>query len=240
MRRRFFVDEVRNGHATIEGGEAHHLTHVLRVEAGQHYEISDNRDVYLADVETARKQAVVFRITGKLAPEPARARITLCASLIKFDRFEWMLEKATELGVARIVPVIAARSERGLDRSAMKRIGRWRRIALESSQQARRAHLPEIVEPLSFGQVLSQPAAHRYVLDEQPSGQTLAKALPGHLAPGDEVVILTGPEGGWTDAERAQFVAAAWTRVTMGPLIFRAETAAISALAVAANAWLLH
>src|SRR5262245_1755231 len=146
MRRRFFVDEVRNGQAHVEGDAARHLTNVLRVEVGQRYEISDNRNVYLAEVTSARKVDVVFETVEKLPPEPERARITLCAALVKFDHFEWMIEKATELGVAEIVPVIATRTERGLDRAAEKRIERWRRIGMEASQQSRRAHLPEIAD----------------------------------------------------------------------------------------------
>src|ERR1051325_9270288 len=142
MRRRFFVDQVRNGHAQIEGEDARHLTRVLRVEPGQRYEISDNRNVYLAEVETARKEHVVFRTLEKLEAAPQGPPVILLASLIKFDHFEWMIEKATELGVAEVVPVISARTERGLDRAAAKRLERWRRIALEASQQARRAHLP--------------------------------------------------------------------------------------------------
>jgi len=111
VRRRFFVDEVRNGSAHIDGEEARHLTRVLRVEAGQRYEISDNRHVYLAEIETARKESVVFRMLEKLPAAPAAARIELYAALIKFDRFEWIVEKATELGVTEIVPVEAARSD---------------------------------------------------------------------------------------------------------------------------------
>src|SRR5262245_50507093 len=136
MRRRFFVDQIRNGHAQLAGDDARHLTRVLRVEAGQRYEISDNRTAYLAEIETARKEIVVFRTLEKLPTEPERARIVLCAALIKFDRFEWMIEKAAELGAAEIVPVQCVRSERGLDRAAQKRIERWRRIALEASQQS--------------------------------------------------------------------------------------------------------
>ena len=237
MRRRFFVDEVRNGQAKVAGDEAHHLTKVLRVEAGERYEISDNRSVYLAEVETARKQEVVFRTLEKLPPEPALVRITLCAALIKFDHFEWMIEKATELGVAEIVPVVAIRTEYGLDKAAPKRRERWRRIALEASQQSRRAHLPEIRATCTLTEALALEADYRYVLDEQPGGRALASAFPVERGSAHSVALLVGPEGGWTDAEREQFT---WTPVTMGPLILRAETAAIAALAVTANAWLVN
>src|SRR5882762_7348038 len=105
MRRRFFVDEVRSGRAENSGDAARHLTRVLRVEAGQRYEISDNRNVYLAEIGTAHKEKVVFQTLEKLpAPEPT-ARFELYAALIKFDRFEWIVEKATELGVTEIIPV---------------------------------------------------------------------------------------------------------------------------------------
>jgi 16S rRNA (uracil1498-N3)-methyltransferase len=239
MRRRFFVDQVRNGHAGIEGEEARHLTRVLRVEPGQRYEISDNRNVYLAEIETARKEQVTFRTLEKLPPEPERVHITLAMALIKFDHFEWTIEKATELGVEEIVPVETVRSERGLERAAAKRLERWRRIALEASQQSRRARLPEVAEPESLAAVLSRTADYRLVLDEQPGGASLSAALPAHRAASDQVALLVGPEGGWTPEERARFAPALWTPVSMGSLILRAETAAIAALAVTANAWLL-
>jgi 16S rRNA (uracil1498-N3)-methyltransferase len=237
MRRRFFVDEVRSGHAHIQGEDALHLTKVLRVEAGQRYEISDNRNVYLAEVESARKQDVIFRTLEKLDPEPPGVSMTLCGSLVKFDRFELMVEKATELGVAAILPVIATRSERGLDRAAPKRAARWRRIALEASQQSRRDHLPELLDPVSFAAALARVADHRFVLDEDQSGPPLARALPGERSPEASVAVLVGPEGGWTDGEREQSLAAGWTRVSLGPLILRSETAALAALAVIAGSW---
>src|SRR5438067_499855 len=108
-RRRFFVHEVQAGHARIEGDEAHHLTRVLRVEPGQKYELSDNRSVYLAQVETARKELVSFTILDRIdAVEPA-VNLALFASLIRFEPFEWLLEKATELGAGAITPVQAER-----------------------------------------------------------------------------------------------------------------------------------
>jgi 16S rRNA (uracil1498-N3)-methyltransferase len=237
MRRRFFVDQVRNGQARIQGEEARHLTRVLRVEPGQRYEISDNRNVYLAEIESARKQDVVFRTLEKLPPEPARAAVTLCAALIKFDRFELMVEKATELGAAEILPVIAARSERGLDRAACKRVERWRRIALEASQQSRRERLPVIGEPVPFSAAVARAATHRFALDENRPGLPLARALPAARSGEDSVAVLVGPEGGWTEAERGRFESAGWTPVSLGPLILRTETAALAALAVIGCAW---
>ena len=237
MRRRFFVDAVRNGHAAIEGEDARHLTRVLRVASGQRYEISDNADVYLAEIESAHKDRVVFRTIEKLEARESGARVILCVALIKFDRFEWIVEKATELGVTEIVPVETARSERGLERAARKRLERWRRIALEASQQSRRARLPDVREPISFEAALSQPASFRLVLDEEASerGSPLLTALPRELAPSDSIALLTGPEGGWTERERDALLEAGWIRVWLGPLILRAETAAIAAVAVASQ-----
>ena len=240
MRRRFFVQQVRNGHAEIEGDDARHLTRVLRVEAGQRYEISDNAEVYLAEIETARKERVVFRTLGKLEPPAPTPRVILCAALIKFDYFEWMIEKATELGVGEIVPVETLRSERGLARAAHKRLERWRRIGLEASQQSRRAHLPEIREPMRFQEALSHHANYEYALDEDGSGSPpLISSLPRNGAAADSIAVFVGPEGGWTEEERSAFAPAGWTRVTLGPLILRAETAAIAALAVVSQAWLV-
>ena len=239
MRRRFFVDEVRNGHAHIEGEHARHLTNVLRVEVGQRYELSDNRNVFLAEVESARKTDVVFKTLEKMPPEPERVRIVLYAAIVKFDHFEWMIEKTTELGVTEIVPVIAVRTERGLDRAAEKRQERWRRIALEASQQSRRAHLPEIADAVPFKEILHAEATRRYVLDET-GGEPLTSSLPSDRSAEDSIALLVGPEGGWADPEREQFIAAGWTRVSMGPLILRAETAAMAAVSVVSGAWLVH
>jgi 16S rRNA (uracil1498-N3)-methyltransferase len=238
MRRRFFVDQVRSGRAEISGDDARHLTRVLRVEPGQRYEISDNRHVYLAEVDTARKEHVTFRTLEKLAEPAPAVRLILCAALIKFDHFEWMIEKATELGVSEIVPVETIRSERGLERAAWKRVERWRRIALESSQQSRRAFLPEVSVPKSLRDVLALEATHRFVLDED-HARPLNRALPPARSLEDTVAVLIGPEGGWTAEERSQF-STSWTPVSLGPLILRAETAAIAALAILNSAWLLN
>ena len=129
-RRRFFVDEVRHGLAVLTGDDGRHLRQVLRAEPGQLYELSDNRSVYLAEIEAVGKDEVSFRIVEKLAAEEPPLRLTLFLALIKFERFEWAIEKATELGVEAVVPVRAERSEKGLERAARKRVERWRKIVL--------------------------------------------------------------------------------------------------------------
>jgi 16S rRNA (uracil1498-N3)-methyltransferase len=162
----------------------------------------------------------------------------LLLALIKFDRFEWAIEKATELGVETIVPVETERSEKGLRTAAAKRLERWRKIARESSQQARRARLPEVLPPAGFAEAAGGGAPLSYFLDEQPGAGPLFRALPAARQPSDTIRVLVGPEGGWTEAERAHACDAGWTVVSLGPNILRAETAAVAAAAVLTGAWL--
>jgi len=233
-RRRFFVDSIRSGAAELRGDEARHLTRVLRVETGQRFEVSDNEQAFLAEVQEARGDRVVFRILEPVASPPLPVRVTLCAALIKFDRFEWIVEKATELGVERILPVEATRSERGLFDAARKRSERWVRIARESSQQSRRVRVPEILPAVRFGAALQTEAAHRYFLEEE-SAPALLREIPEERQ--ETVALLLGPEGGWTDPERQAAHAAGWSPVSLGPQVLRAETAACAALAVVMAAW---
>ncbi len=236
-RRRFFVDAIKQSRAVLEGEDARHLRQVLRAEIGQQYEICDNQRVYLAEIENFRKDEVLFRTIEELPVQIPAGHFTLLLALIKFDRFEWAVEKATELGVETIMPVETARSEKGLERAAWKRLERWRKIARESSQQARRALLPQILEPVPFEAAIHHSAEYRYLLDEEPGAQPLFEALPPAPNASDAVSLLVGPEGGWTAAERAAAVQAGWCGVSLGPLVLRAETAAMAGLAVLANSW---
>ena len=238
-RRRFFVSRVRAGHAELEGEAAEHLRRVLRAERGQRFEISDNDSVYLAEIDGLGKGKVTFRVIEPIMAELPPVRITLLAAIFKFDRFEWIVEKATELGVETIVPVEAERSEKALVRAAVKRVDRWRRVTVESSQQARRARLPEVTEPVAFRTALGTGGDYRYFLDEL---RAAAPILPGLPEPArrqrsDTICLLVGPEGGWTEGERTEALDADWQSVSLGSLILRAETAAVAALAVIANAW---
>ena len=235
--RRFFVPEVRRGVAELTGSDAEHLVRVLRAEVGHVYEISDNRDVYLAEVTTARKSVVTFQVTEKLPATPPAAHIALCAALIKFDRFEWLLEKATELGVAAIQPFEAARSERGLAQAALKRITRWERIGIEASQQSRRAHLPLIAKASRFPDAVRIEANVRLLLDESEQAPPLLNVIPDQRGPEDKIALLLGPEGGWTAEERNQAIDVGWTPCSLGETVLRAETAGIAGLAIVQAAW---
>lgn len=235
-RRRFFVDQVRKGEAEISGEDAQHLTRVLRVEVGQKFEITDSQRVWLAAVEMARKELVRFRVIEEIPAGPELRPVTLYLSLIKFDRFEWAVEKATELGVTRIVPVDAERCERGLLAGAAKRAERWRRIAREAGEQSRRLSAPEIGDAVRLAEALKDESKHRIWFDERPGAPPLLRVLQPRDDDGPEpVALLIGPEGGWTDHEREAFTAAGWTAASLGASILRAETAVCAALAVAAQ-----
>jgi 16S rRNA (uracil1498-N3)-methyltransferase len=238
-RRRFFVDRVHDGRAELAGDEARHLSRVLRAAPGQRYEISDNHALYLAEIAEVTAQRVVFRMVEPLEFTAPPVAITLLAALIKFDRFEWIVEKATELGVAKIIPMDCERSEKGLAKAAEKRRERWQRVAREASQQSRRVHLPEITPPAAFTQAIAQPARFRFALEENPGAQPLlTAAMSSERRQRDTVALAVGPEGGWTDDERSLLARAGFTAVSAGFQIMRTETAAISALAVLTNAWL--
>lgn len=236
-RRRFFVPEIRRGAAELAGRDAEHLVRVLRAEPGQLYEISDNHKLYLAEIERATKSLVSFRIREQLEMPAPSVHISLLPALIKFERFEWLIEKATELGVSEIRPVEAVRSERGLAEAARKRLARWEKIALEASQQARRVHLPRIEPPFRLAKSLQIDANVRLLLDENISARPILDCLPRERSANGRVALLAGPEGGWTEEERDQAIAAGWTACSLGETILRAETAAIAGLAVVRAAW---
>ncbi len=227
-RRLFFVPDVQGGFAELRGEEAKHLSRVLRVEPGHIYELSDNTHKYLGKVTEANKEAVRFEILETMPAERESPAIHLYVAIIKFEHFEWGIEKATELGVDRIIPVHAARTENGLDKAVAKRLERWRRIAIESSQQSRRAFLPDLGECMRFADVAANASGMRVILDEARQGPRLA--VLDKVA--DPISLLIGPEGGWTDSERAVAVANGWIAASLGPRILRAETAWLAALAI--------
>lgn len=226
--RRVFVDWIAEGSAGVEGARAHHLARVVRLKAGEQVEVSDYKRLFEAEVETTSGKEVVFRVTQELDPPRPGAPVEVHLAIIKFPRFELAVEKLTELGVAAIVPVAAERSDKGLVRASAKRVERWRAIAEEAAQQSRRMAPPEVAEPAALAEALARPAGRRIFLDfDAPPLREIAAAKTHATA------LLIGPEGGWTEAERADAIRAGAVAASFGRTVLRAETAAIAAAATA-------
>ncbi|HZW50242.1 MAG TPA: RsmE family RNA methyltransferase, partial [Rudaea sp.] len=190
-------------------------------------------------ISNGERSEVRFNLIAEAQADPALP-VTLVLSIYKFDCMEWAIEKATELGVAAIAPVVARRTDKHLAHAAEKRAERWRRIAHEAAQQSRRSDVPLIEMPAPLAEwVCIESSAHRVVLAEQERSTTLRSLVEEAAeSAGDELPALEiaiGPEGGWAPDEEALFDANGWKAATLGPRILRAETAAIAALAVIAS-----
>lgn len=238
-RRRWIAEHWDEATATLVGSQAAHMSRVLRAEPGMEADVVAGGRVFHAEVAAVANGEVRFNLIAELKAEPALP-ITLVMAVYKFDHMEWAIEKATELGVAAIVPVIARRSEKHLAQAAEKRAERWRRIVHEASQQSRRCDVPMIHDPVSLAvRVRSASDAMRIVLAEQERSTTLRFALEEAIAAAESEMptldIAIGPEGGWAPEEEALFDANGWRAVSLGPRILRAETSAIAALAVVAS-----
>jgi 16S rRNA (uracil1498-N3)-methyltransferase len=235
MRRRFIADTWTDTTASLTGDQAVHLARVLRAEVGQVYDIVANGFLHRAEIVAVSDKEVTFALHEELEADAALP-LHLVLAVFKFDHFEWAVEKATELGVVRISPVLARRTEKHLALAAPKRAERWRRIALEASKQSRRTDVPEIAEPVSLKLALEREAsAVRILLSETEQTTTLAEALVSSKSVLSGVAVAIGPEGGWTPEEMALFTQHEWRHVTLGPRILRAETAAIAAIAIAST-----
>ena len=229
-RRRFIADEVSVNRAALTGDHAAHLARVLRARVGQEFDITTPTGVRHARITSITNDRVDFEL-GEEIPASKPANITLALSIFKFDRMEWAIEKCTELGAARIIPVIAHRTESHLASAASKRRERWQRLALQASEQSRRANPPEISEPIKLKETIALTASTRIVLSETETTTMLRDVIPNDPV---DLSLAIGPEGGWTDGEQSQFRDAGWTSASLGPTILRAETAAIAALVIAA------
>src|SRR6202163_2956056 len=207
MRRRFFVDKFQEGEAVLRGEAAHHLARVLRAEPGQLYELSDGESLWLARTQDIGRDSVAFALLERLPVLLPTLRFTLLLAIVKFDRFEWAIEKATELGADELVPLAAERSEKGLVAASAKRAARWKKVLLESAQQSRRLRVPllhDAAKPREAFRTANSQA--RVLLSERAGAKPMREVLEPASPTGQnrEIVSLAiaiGPEGGWTDAE---------------------------------------
>ncbi len=238
-RRRWIAEHWDEATATLTGAQAEHLTRVLRAQPGMEADVVAGGHVFHAELAAIAEDEARFNLIAELKAAPALP-VTLVMAVFKFDHMEWGIEKATELGIAAIAPVITRRTEKHLAQAAAKRVERWRRIAHEASQQSRRSDVPVIHDPVALAErIRAASNANRIVLAEQERSTTLRRAMEELMAASGEEMpefeLAIGPEGGWAPNEEALFDANAWRAVTLGPRILRAETAAISAMAVVAS-----
>jgi 16S rRNA (uracil1498-N3)-methyltransferase len=230
-RRRWIADELFGQHAALTGEHARHLAQVLRAKVGQQFEISTGSEIRLGQISSVSPERVEFSL-GDIVSQSAQSVITVALSIFKFDRMDWAIEKCTELGVVRIAPVIASRTEIHLASAASKRIERWRRIVQTASEQSRRVSPPEISQPVKANQLISTPTGEKIVLSEVADSVMLKEAIPANTS---SLTLAFGPEGGWKQEELDAFRVAGWTAASLGPTILRAETAAIAAVAIASS-----
>lgn len=227
---RLFVGEPLAAGAVVRiaGNPAHYLARVMRTAPGDIVILCDDiTGEWAARVGDVGKRDVTLQVVEHLRPREAVPDLWLCPALLKKDRFDLVLEKATELGVARIQPLITRRcvaDKLNLDRA--------RAITTEAAEQCARTALPQVAEPMKLGALLAGwPVSRSLFFADENGGEPAAAAFAAHR--GAPAAILTGPEGGFDDAERAAVRALPFAHpISLGPRILRGETAAIAALSV--------
>ena len=226
--RLFVSDKLAQGASVgIEGNQAHYLSRVMRLTEGQAVILCDDvTGEWLASVTSVGKRELVLSVERQLREREAVPDLTLCAALLKKDRFDMVLEKACELGVARIQPVLTRRCV--ADKLNLERA---RAILTEAAEQCARTALPELAEPLKLDALLREWTQDRtmFFADEN-GGESAAQSFADNSGP---AALLIGPEGGFDEAERNAIRALPQARaISLGPRILRGETAAVAALAV--------
>ena len=239
-RRRWIADSWDDHTARLSGAQAAHLARVLRAQIGMQFDIVAGDRVQRGSIVEISDLIIEFALGEEIDADPALP-VTLLLAVFKFDRLESAIEKATELGVERIVLVLARRTEKHLAQAATTRVERWRRIAREAAQQSRRSDTLEISDPMQVKDAArEEPEAVRLLLTENERTATLRHALDSSGTNSDDggckrIRLAIGPEGGWTLEEETLFASEGWKPVSLGPRILRAETAAIAAVSIVAS-----
>jgi len=233
-RRRFYVprESIQNGIACLPQDQSHHLRDVLRIGAGETVEVFDGEGKgYIGEVSFNESDVSIQRLR-QLPSHESPVLLILAVSLIKSAKFEWTLQKATELGVHEIVPVKSRRSDIQIPQDKIeKRCERWNRIVREASKQCGRFSAPRVRPPLDFAHMLQcEDYSNSTKLLFYENAEEIWR--PDRNAITGSVALCIGPEGGWDDGEIEQAIRAGWRSFSLGPSILRAETAAIAAVSI--------
>jgi len=220
---RFFVSSTT--FPDIVGPDVHHISHVLRLQVGSLIELIDERgQACAAKIVGQNKERIVCQPLQPLTKESElKTKVTLAQALPKGQKMDWLVEKATELGVWQISPVITARTI-----ASSAKLNRWRKLAKEAAQQSGRLFIPKITEPLNFTELIKQAKQYELAIIpwEKESARTLKVVLQNNKP--KEILVLIGPEGGFSAQEVNQAESAGFIPITLGPRILRTETVGLA------------
>jgi 16S rRNA (uracil1498-N3)-methyltransferase len=234
-------EQIKDGLVVITGPDVGHLSRVLRLGAGDVINVLDGRGKsYEAAIDLLRKGEIVCRIVAEL-PAPARPplRVTLVQGLPKGDKMDFVIQKGTELGVSRVIPLICQRTVVKLEgKSGSKKRERWQRIACEAASQCGRPDIPEVDEPADWGAVLANLPGHAIALIPWEEENALSlKDILREKNSSQDIYIFIGPEGGFAREEISRAMERGVRPVTLGPRILRTETAGMAVLTMILYQW---
>jgi 16S rRNA (uracil1498-N3)-methyltransferase len=242
---RFYIQkkQIKFPNAVLTGSEHHHLSRVVRKKAGERVSLfTEMGENFTARIDKIEKIRTLLTIIETGTQKRQDMKIILAPSLVKSRALELILQKSTELGVSNFVPVVAERSVVKISDKIEKKINRWERIVLAASKQCKRPAPPIIEKPLSLKKFLDMKKARVQIYLDEQGGEYLKDFVFSFLKENHNkfppsVIILLGPEGGWTDREKQDIVRHGYRAVSLGRNILRSETAAISCVAIISHFW---
>lgn len=239
--KRFFAasNQIKPPYIILTGREHHHLSRVVRIQTGQRIEVFDERGyAYSALVEHIDSSATRLRILESLPSSQNKLKLILAPALIKAKAMELVIQKSTELGASCIYPLIAQHSVVKYDSNVQKKMSRWKKIILDAAKQSGQTILPEMKQPVTLTDFFaSQPKKTGFCLDQE-AENLLKQHLHRIPPPKDEVLLMVGPEGDWTEEEKKAIVQHGFHMAGLGRMILRSETAAISGMAIISHFWM--
>ena len=238
---RFFIKkpEADSSYIFLSGGEHHHLSRVVRIKTQEKVWLFDEQGTsYLARVEEIGREKTRLLVLKKMIQERPQLNIALGQALLRSKKMEFIIQKTTEWGIARFIPVVTQRSLIKIQTKNDRRIERWQRIAREASKQSGQVFSPSIEAPVALTPFLKERKEKIRLLLSENQGEALKNVLIRYQnkVP-SSVVMLVGPEGGWSDEEEQDILNHGYKAVTLGKQILRAETAALSSVALISHFW---
>ncbi len=242
---RFFIEKEKLDFpfAYLEGAEHHHLSRVARIRPKDKVWLFDKQGTtYLARVEEIEKEKTRLSILKRKKEKEPKIKITLAQALVRSKRMEFIIQKATEWGITTFIPVMTSRSLIRIQEKTGKKIDRWQKIAREASKQSQRAFFPSILAPMPLDSLLGERKEERKLLLSENRGISLKDVLisasnnPEMRIP-SSVIVLVGPEGGWSEEEEKNILGHGFEAISLGSQVLRAETAALSSIALIAHFW---